>query len=122
MGEGAYVFNPEWEGPNGETQYAYQYSNLDSNVVFQQGINVDQYTILFNNETTKEQAVVKIRFSPQFFEEIIEFEVELNSIKYDKNMIGKDIIVNWKFYDNFDPKGKFYTDSNSLAMIERNVN
>ena len=25
-------------------------------------------------------------------------------------------------YDGFDPKGKFWTDSNSLAMIERNVN
>jgi len=77
---------------------------------------------MFNNETTKEQAVVKVRFSPQFFEEIIEFDVELNSINWDKNKIGKDLIVNWKFYDNFDPKGKFYTDSNSLAMVERNVN
>lgn len=46
----------------------------------------------------------------------------MNSVNYDRNMIGKDILVNWKFYDNFDPKGKFYTDSNSLAMIERNVN
>ena len=77
---------------------------------------------MFNNETTNEEAVVKIRFSPQFFEEIIEFDVELNSIDWDKNRIGKDVIVNWKFYDNFDPKGKFYTDSNSLAMVERNVN
>jgi len=77
---------------------------------------------MFNNETTKEQAVVKVRFSPQFFEEIIEFDVELNSINWDQNKIGKDLIFNWKFYDNFDPKGKFYTDSNSLAMVERNVN
>ena len=62
-------------------------------------------------------AAVKVRFSPHFFEEIIEFEVELDSVNYDKNKVGKDIIVNWKFFDNFNPKGRFYTDSNSLEMI-----
>jgi hypothetical protein len=65
---------------------------------------------------------VKVRFSPHFFEEIIEFEVELSSVHFDQNKVGKDIIVNWKFYDGFNPKGRFYTDSNSLEMMERNVN
>jgi len=65
---------------------------------------------------------VRVRFSPHFFEEIIQFEVELNSVPFDKSGHGKDIVVNWRLYDGFDPKGKFWTDSNSLSMIERNVN
>lgn len=32
---------------------------------------------------------------------------------------GKDITVNWKFFDEFDPKGVFYTDSNGLEMVRR---
>jgi hypothetical protein len=31
------------------------------------------------------------------------------------------MIVNWRFYDGFDPRGKFWTDSNALAMVERNL-
>ena len=34
---------------------------------------------------------------------------------------GKDFTVNWKMFDGFDPKGKFWTDSNGLGMIERNL-
>lgn len=30
--------------------------------------------------------------------------------------------VNWKMYDGFDPNGKFWTDSNSLLMLERELN
>ena len=31
------------------------------------------------------------------------------------------MIVSWKMYDNFDTKGRFWTDSNALGMIERNL-
>ena len=65
---------------------------------------------------------MRVRFSPHFFEEVIQFEVELNSVPFSSDGYGKDIIVNWRMYDGFDPKGKFWTDSNSLAMMERNVN
>lgn len=30
--------------------------------------------------------------------------------------------VNWKMYDGFDPNGKFWTDSNELLMLERELN
>jgi hypothetical protein len=38
---------------------------------------------------------VKVRFSPKYFEELIEFEVELNSVQIDGDRRGKDIIVDW---------------------------
>lgn len=76
---------------------------------------------MFHNETTKEQAIVKVRFSPNYFKEIIEYEVELNSLPI-SNSSGKDVTVNWRLFDSFDAQGKFYTDSNSLAMQERVVN
>jgi hypothetical protein len=82
---------------------------------------MDQYTILFNNKTSNEEAIVKVRFSPAVFEQIIEFEVELNALSISPNYRGKDLTVNWQMLDGFDPKQKFWTDSNSLQMIERNL-
>ena len=63
-----------------------------------------------------------MRFSPKYFEQMIEYEVELNAIPISSINQGKDIIVNWRLFNGFDPKGKFWTDSNSLMMIERNIN
>jgi hypothetical protein len=54
-----------------------------------------------------------VKFSPQLFEELVQFDVELNSIPIEDNL-SKDVIVNWKMYDGFDPKGEFWTDSNGL--------
>lgn len=45
----------------------------------------------------------------------------INKIPISANYRGKDVTVNWKFYDGFDPKGKFWTDSNALIMLERNL-
>ena len=122
LSEGAYLFKPEYEGPN-NTQYHYPYSLLDKNIVYQRGENLEQYTLLYNNNIS--QAVVNIRFSPEFFEEIIEMDVELNAVDYEKDpgkSHGKDVTVNWRFYNGFDPKEKFWTDSNALTMINRTVN
>lgn len=57
-----------------------------------------------------------IRFSPKFFEELMEFEVSLNEIHLDKNMSGKDVLVNWRFLNGFNNNGRFWTDSNALSM------
>ena len=67
----------------------------------------------------KEQYIIKVRFSPAF-SELIEFDVELNPIPVD-DFQGKDVIVNWKMLNGFDPAGKFWTDSNGLEMIQRQV-
>jgi len=55
-------------------------------------------------------------------DQLVEFEVELNSVSISQNFRGKDVTVNWKMLDGFDPKGKFWTDSNALNMLERNLN
>lgn len=78
--------------------------------------------MIFDKKLAKEQAIVKVRFSPKYFEQLIEYEVELNAIPISSINQGKDIIVNWRLFNGFDPKGKFWTDSNSLMMIERNIN
>lgn len=49
-GEGAYIFFPEIE--KGGFSYVYQYSQLDPNVDYHQGENLDQYTIMFHNAST----------------------------------------------------------------------
>lgn len=73
---------------------------------------------MFNK--SHQQAVIQMRFSPKFFEQLIEMDVELNHVDYE-TPAGKDVTVNWKMYDGFDPKGKFWTDSNALTMLERNL-
>lgn len=121
LSEGAYTIRTEWEGNDNE-QNAHPYSRILTNVVHEEGANLDQYTLVFNKEKAKEQAIVKVRFSPKYFEQIIEYEVELNAVPIFNNNQGKDLIVNWRFFNGFDPRGKFWTDANSLQMLERNIN
>jgi hypothetical protein len=95
-------------------QFTYSYSKLNQDVIYQSGKHMDQYTILFNNQTSNEEAIIKVRFSPTVFEQLIEFEVELNEITISPNFRGKDLTVNWNMLDGFDPQEKFWTDSNAL--------
>jgi len=114
---GIYTFKAEFT----DTQ-PLQYSNSTedgSNVVYQKGQFLEQYTITFSN-LEQEQAIIRVRFSPSMFEELIQFEVELNSVPIQDGS-SKDVIVNWKMYNDFDPKGEFWTDSNGLEMQKRQI-
>jgi len=62
---------------------------------------------------------VKVRFS-EYFNEVIEFEVELSEVPVKDQ--GKDVTVNWRFFDNFEANKTFWTDSNGLEMQERRLN
>ena len=46
---------------------------------------------------------IKIRFSPKFWDELIEVDVELNPIPIDDGR-GRDVTVNWQFFNGVDPK------------------
>jgi len=35
--------------------------------------------------------------------------------------LSKDVTVNFKFFNGFDPKKTFYTDSNGLEMQKRDI-
>ncbi|MFN9903663.1 MAG: hypothetical protein ACK55Z_33785, partial [bacterium] len=45
---------------------------------------------------------------------------ELNPIPIDDGK-GKDVTVNWQFFNGFDPKSTFWTDSNGLGMVKREL-
>lgn len=62
-----------------------------------------------------------VKFSPTLFSELIKFDVELNSINIG-DTLNKDVTINWKMYDGFDPEGEFFTDSNGLDMQKRIIN
>jgi hypothetical protein len=62
--------------------------------MYQKGIFIEQWTIKFENTQNDERGFIKVRFSPEHFSEIIEFDVELNPIPVDDGK-GKDIIINW---------------------------
>lgn len=64
--------------------------------------------------------MIRVRFSPKLFKGLIQFDVEIGTISICDGL-SKDVTVNWKMYDNFDPKGVFWTDSNGLAMQQRKI-
>jgi hypothetical protein len=114
VADGAYIFKPDLDH-----LYPFQYSALESDVQFEHGKFIDQWTFKFSNASTKEYALVKVRYS-QLLKELIEFEVELKEIpvKY----YGKDVTVNWRMYDDFKANKTFWTDSNGLEMQQRRIN
>jgi hypothetical protein len=114
LAEGAYLFKND-----PDHLYAIPYSNLDPDVTYEHGKYLDQWTIKFFNDTTKQAAMVKVRYSPRF-DEIIEFDVQLSEIPLvDKH--GKDVTMNWITYDDFDGNSTFWTDANGLEMQERKL-
>lgn len=64
-------------------------------------------------------AKVRVRYS-ELFDDMIEVDVELNPVPVADGR-DKDVTVNFKMFDGFDPKGQFWTDSNGLEMQERKI-
>jgi hypothetical protein len=112
--ESPYVFLPDFSDPLPKP-----FSEVDQEISFQEGSLIKQWTIKLQRTTKagKEFALMKIRYAP-LFNELIEFQVELGPVPLDDNR-SKDIIVNWKMYDDFDPKDVFWTDSNGMEMQKR---
>lgn len=99
------------------TLWALNYGILDSDVAYEHGQFIDQWTIKFTNSTNKQSANVRVRYSP-LFDEFIEFDVTLSEVPIDDG-VGKDVIVNWKMFDDFETNRTFWTDSNGLEMQQR---
>lgn len=110
--EGMYSFIPEWNN-----QMPKQYSTLNDDITYQAGQLVEQWSLFFKNEKTNERGILKVRHSP-LWQDLVEFELETTSIPIDDGQ-GKDITINWKMLDSFDPQGIFYSDSNGLEMQTR---
>lgn len=100
--------------------YALPYSQLDTNVIYEEGRFLDQWTLKFNQTISKQQAIVKVRYSPRL-KELIEFEVETSEVPLDDGR-SKNVIVQWRFFDGFEAGKTFYTDSNGLEMQKRVLN
>lgn len=113
--EGHYIFMPEWYDPLPKN-----FGILNKEITYQHGDLLEQWVITYENIEKNEQGIINIRFAPKFWNEIIEFEVLLNPINVD-DFQSKDLTVNWQFYNGFDPKGRFWTDSNALGMVKRHI-
>lgn len=112
--EGAYLFTPK--------EFASRdYSQIDPDVSYEQGMNIEQWTIKFADIAKKQFALIKVRFSP-LFNGLIEFDVELSPVPVSNDKQGKDVTVNWKMYDGFNANKTFWTDSNGLEMQKRVLN
>lgn len=47
--EGAYIFKPEWRDPK-----PHLYGKLNEEVIYEKGQNIEQWTIIFDDPSTKE--------------------------------------------------------------------
>jgi len=108
-GEGHYVFMPAWDEPRPTL-----FSQVNQDVLYQNGKLLEQWTFNLEDTNTQERAKIRIRFS-EHFDDMIEFDVELNPIPIMDGR-SKDVTVNFKMFNGFDPKGKFWIDSNGLEM------
>jgi len=77
------------------------------------------WTVIYNDPTKNQQAIIKVINTPSV-SEMIEFDVELNTVPIDDSE-AKDVTVNWKMYNGFNTNKTFFTDSNGMEMQERNV-
>lgn len=109
--EGPLLFMPDYKTPLPQ-----QFSEVNQDVIYQKGNMLEQWTIIYD-KSNEERAMVKVLFS-EHFKGLIEFNVELNTIPIADDQ-GKDITVNWKMFNGFNPKGQFWTDSNALEMQPR---
>lgn len=76
--DGAYQFLPEWNDSQ-----PILFGQLNSDITFQRGDLIDQWTATFEDKVTDERGIILIRFAPRFWGDIIEFEVLLNPIPID---------------------------------------
>lgn len=54
-------------------------------------------------------------------DQFVKFKVELNEIPVKFDKVGKDVVADWTFYDDFDTKQKLYVDANGLQMIDKKL-
>jgi len=111
--EGGLLFMPDYKTPLPQ-----QFSEVNQDVIYQKGNMLEQWTIIYD-KSNEERAMLKVLFS-EHFKGLIEFDVELNTIPISDDQ-GKDITVNWKMFNGFNPKGQFWTDSNALEMQPRQI-
>jgi hypothetical protein len=70
-----------------------------------------------NPESPRASARVKIHSAEDF----VKFNVELNSIPIKADRVGKDVLVDWYFLDDFDTGGKLWVDANGLQMVDKKL-
>lgn len=78
---------------------------------------MDQYTVIFQDAEKKQFGLIKLRFS-DYFEEILEFEVETQD-NSEEGEYSRMTTVAWKMLDGFNANKTFYTDLNGLEMARR---
>ena len=51
------------------------------------------------------------------FDKFIKFTVTMNELPIQKDKVGKDVVVDWSLYDDFDTDRNLWIDANGLQMI-----
>jgi hypothetical protein len=71
--------------------------------LYQNGKLLEQWTFNLNGSKNEEKALIRVRYSDTF-DDMIEFDVELNPIPIADGR-SKDVTVNFKMFNGFDPMG-----------------
>jgi len=111
------LFSPEIRPNMGGVYHTLPYSRIDPDVSYEQGKNIEQWTVKYSDPSSKQFGIIKLRYA-KGNNDLIEFDVELNGVSVEDEQ-GKEVMMNWKMYDSFEANKTFFTDANGLEMQQR---
>ena len=71
--------------------------------------------------SSQEPARATARIQLNAWDEFLKFDVELGQLPIVADVVGKDVMVDWYFDDDFDTAGNLYVDANGLQMIDKKL-
>lgn len=74
-----------------------------------------------DNKGGDSAARATVRISLNEVDNFIKHTVQLNEVPIKNMKIGRDVVVDWYFFDEFDSGNKLWIDANGLEMIPKKL-
>jgi len=106
-----------------KTQRSYPYGTINKKKIqVRQNNKTGEFVLVWEKKQSNETIRATARIHINAVDPFVKFDVELNEIPIKKDKIGKDVVVDWFFFDDFDTGGNIWVDANGLEMIHKKMN
>lgn len=104
-----------------QRSYAYGAINIKRSQ-WRQNNHSGEFVLMYDDNKGGDTAVRgSVRISLNEIDEFIKYRVSLNEIPIKRMKVGRDVVVDWYFYDDFDTGEKMWLDANGLEMIRKQL-
>jgi hypothetical protein len=87
---------------------------------FRQNNHSGEFVLMFDDNKGGDLSTrATVRISLNEVDNFIKHTVTLNEIPIRNMRIGRDVVVDWYFLDEFDTGDKLWIDTNGLEMVEK---